>query len=216
VGVLPGRSTCLNDPDFNDGHPTGSWGWSIEYDPNVDGYVDDCVILTGVQSCNITTAQQVGTFTLRHDFGHFCLEQYGYSSTDFSLYAGTCPGNDAGHSLLSSSGTCDVDQIASNAALPQTFPIHKTNGHVTINFTVERTDTINAIYWPSSHVLFPMTEKSYVSAYTCVVKNPSFVQQSDKIDDEPPHYRWAWGPGSGILNANITNANMTNDDGSSA
>jgi hypothetical protein len=198
----PGRSTCLNDPNFNDGHPSTGLGWSIEYDPIVDTYVDNCLILTGIQSCDITTAQQVGTFTLRHDFGHFSFDRYGYTSNDFSLYAGTCRGNDAGNSLLS--GTCDTGKVASNAALPHTFPIHKTNGHTTINFTVESSDTINAIYWPTSHKLFPMTTKSYISAYTCVTKNPDFVQPMGQIDD-PPVYNWIQGGG-------MVYAGMTKDD----
>lgn len=174
----PGRSKCLNDPSFNDGNLAAVgqdgtvdnvWGWSIEYDATAsDELVDDCQIIIGATDCDLNTGTVVGTFNFRESYAQFCLARFGYVSSYFSVYSGTCAGNDAGDSLAS--GTCSPQEIALYAASPDTFPIYSNDGVLTNSFTAESSDAMNTkAGWPADYKMFPMTGKTYMSAYTCVV-----------------------------------------------
>jgi hypothetical protein len=172
----PGRSTCFNDSGFNGGViATNKWGWSIVFDPNEDDLVADCDILIGATDCDLNTATKVGTFQMRSNFGHFCMADYGYAATSYSFYSGTCEGNDSGVSLFN--GQCSPNDIAANAALPATYPLSLFNKDSEVNFTMDSSDPINtaSTNWPASHQLFPITAKSYVSAFACVVPDPENV-----------------------------------------
>jgi hypothetical protein len=169
----PGRSTCFNDSGFNGGVPAeGKWGWSIVFDPAEDELVADCDIMIGAADCDLNTGTKVGTFQMRSNFGHYCMADYGYAATSFAFYAGTCEGNDSG--VFATSGQCSSSDVATYSALPANFPLNMMNENNEINFTMDSTDPINTATsgWPATHQLFPMTTKSYVSAYACVVPDP--------------------------------------------
>jgi hypothetical protein len=186
----PGRSKCLNDPTFNDGtmpalgvngSVRGVWGWSIAYDPNVDGTVEDCEVWAGAIDCDFNAATKVGVFTIRNDFGHFCLDKYGYAADTFGYYGGQCKGNDAGDSLKT--GQCSSSKVASYAASPENFPFYTSGGQMEINFTVENSDAVNSPPWPATTTIFPLKTKSYISAYTCVLpKDVAFPQQGAQVN----------------------------------
>jgi hypothetical protein len=169
----PGRSTCFNDSGFNGGVVAeGKWGWSIVFDPVEDTLVADCEILIGATDCDLNTGTKVGSFQMRSNFGHYCMADYGFAATSFAFYAGHCEGNDSGS--FATGGSCVSNEVASNAATPETFPLNIFNENNEINFTMDSTDAINIATskWPASHQLFPLTKKSYVSAYACVKPDP--------------------------------------------
>jgi hypothetical protein len=170
----PGRSTCFNDGSFNGGVVAeGNWGWSIVFDPNEDDLVADCDILIGAIDCDLNTGTKVGSFQMRSNFGHFCMADYGFTANSFAFYAGTCEGNDSG--IFATSGSCVSNDVVANAATPGSFPLFLLNEKDEINFTMDSTDAINTAFsqWPASHQVFPLTTKSYVSAYVCVVPDPN-------------------------------------------
>jgi hypothetical protein len=169
----PGRSTCFNDVGFNSGVPAeGKWGWSIEFDPSVDELVAECDVLIGANDCDLNTATKVGTFQMRSNFGHFCLADYGYAAKSFAFYAGTCAGNDSG--AFDSTGQCSASEISMYAANPTSYPLYLMNDNDEVNFTMDSTDPINKVSsgWPTTHQIFPITTKTFVSAYACVVRDP--------------------------------------------
>jgi hypothetical protein len=169
----PGRSTCFNDIGFNGGVPAeGKWGWSIVFDPSVDELVADCDILIGAPDCDLNTATKVGSFQMQNNFGHYCMANFGHAVQSFALYAGTCDGNDSG--AYATSGQCSATDVATYAGSPTHFPLYRMNENNEINFTMDSTDPINTASsgWPATHQLFPISTKTYVSAYACVVPDP--------------------------------------------
>lgn len=188
----PGRSTCLNDPKFNDGvlsaiGPTGDhdiWGWSISYDPEEDLHIEDCSILIGGTDCDVNTAVQVGTFSIKRDFGHFCFDEHGYAASFMAFYGGECKGNDGGFAARSN-GQCDATAISQNAAKPQSYPIFRFDEELTINYTVDLWNSVNTPLWPEDHSVFPLEKNYSFSAYACVVPVDGSAVQADA--------QWEWG-----------------------
>lgn len=164
----------MSDSSFNGGVPSvadsngANGGWSIEYNPAVDGYVKDCVIYTGIgNNCDLTGATKVGETYLNPNFVHFCIDYLKYQANEFYLYAGQCVANDMGDVL--DTGVCSQPEIAQFARAVETYPLVNTGGNLTVNFTYKKTDAINPI-WGDSYKVFPLdgTTKKFLTAVTCV------------------------------------------------
>lgn len=173
----PGRSVCLADPSFNNGSPSSSLGWSIEYNPSTDGVITDCLIYMGaVDNCDLADATEVGTFTITNDFVHYCMDDMGYGSDTYSYYAGCCVGND------NNSG-CNSESISQFAASFNTYPISVVIEEPVTSFGIDKSRPINVngSKWEATYGIFPFdglcSGSIYMSARTCV--KPFQAQQQD-------------------------------------
>lgn len=151
----PGRSTCFQDPNFNQGvlATDDAWGFNIFYDAAADLVVDDCGIWMGVVGCDLSTGKKVGTAVFSKDVFSFHLSKR-RESNSFHLYAGSCVASDGGEHL--STGLCDKLQIATKATQVDTFPLVNEGGDYTEIFTFDSSfDSPNELLWPG-YELFPI------------------------------------------------------------
>jgi len=144
--------------DFKGKKEDQPWGWSIVYDSEDDGVVEDCKIIVNGADCTIKE-NQVGTATILSDSLTIEFSDHKYKSGDYdftyNMYAGECIGSDNGNLLTT--GICCAEDVAQYARVPENYPL--TSGTISSNsFTFS--DTIKPrSQWGSDYKVFPIGEK---------------------------------------------------------